>query len=1007
MTTESPSDAYEQWNTAIFRWLFNGRHANRPVYLHLESDEITEIQSTLEGEAGGDATKNFMQAVRGTLNLRDRGRYVFEPHFRRTLEWASDPASDSIPPFLGLLVFTSQAAALMRSDDHFRSSNYYARLCECLCLAVDEKNHLEASYRDHVTPIWGEYVNWLGLFNGTLGLPSTQSDYYARHVAFPLSQALVRASDRERLVDMFMAYHLVPGSTVSHSDMEELLRAWCTGSGGTPALSKLCTGGAITQLAEICLGELLTWDGAPRNIPKASGHNEIIPDTEILLAAQLTTQPSTKLSLYFCLSTAAPSSDSPYKLSDGASEFAKAAFDQGRAVMRIGNPLRQGLSLGHFDPEPHFPDALLTRFSFEDGDSQATWTPRSLKVLEFDGALRAYVEVPRVRIGSRYLVMSLQRSIDEIRAVLSVVARPGFAEHPTGAVAGVPTEWTLFSDVEIVDTCETTCIDAMPLVSLTRTTICLTRGFRLPESGTWLSACPPTYEVMGDRERASSIVLYGASLADPRRFEIPEAGSQCPFPSNAAGDYRLVLETGDSKPRASVPIRLRSGQLPRPETIALDDSNGLVDLCRDATSNDNNAHARNHGLNAHGHHGPLPPERIEIVARPASDESWSIYHAHAGEPPSCLSKGGGHHLILDDATRGGTAGRCKNCGAEEWIPRRAKGIKRGNAIIGRSIDSAVRAATQPTGLVENVAVNTPPGDVAELLDALSYLSIGSWTDFTGLARQVTDDVWGPAQLARELQAMNLVDFCHDSRTGAVSQWRVADTSVVEIPETGMGLVCGRRPLEFTEALKSVFGERLITTVTQHGVEKLIVRLDHHVRTCLDQCPTPNATPIRIDASLAKQLVASAQPIEYYATQFDEVNLPTRSEYLRKWRPLTDTWEQIEDLGREGLFRVEALPRRFAFSETSAERASHRACDGQVGKWIAGRRSGTPLMAYSQDSQILKCRIGTDLVGIYARMVVLNSGNVGLYGSDGSISYAGVSTMVAARLWASLGPKVAI
>ena len=70
-------------------------------------------------------------------------------------------------------------------------------------------------------------------------MPTAYAFDYRVHVGVPVSQALVRESDRLALQDLFAAYRLRPRQSISRSDMVRLLEDWLPGSGASAGLKRL------------------------------------------------------------------------------------------------------------------------------------------------------------------------------------------------------------------------------------------------------------------------------------------------------------------------------------------------------------------------------------------------------------------------------------------------------------------------------------------------------------------------------------------------------------------------------------------------------------------------------------------------------------------------------------------------------------------------------------------------------------------------------------------------
>src|SRR5690606_20527969 len=128
------------------------------------------------------------------------------------------------PPVLGLLAVLSATAEFMRHGDGMAEANYYGRLAQVLGVS-EHKELVAAGYRKVAEPFWRALNDWLVGLDGLRGLPTAYALQH-RYVGLPLSQALVRRGDRERLIGFFQSFGLSPGSDVPPAEMQILLTAW-------------------------------------------------------------------------------------------------------------------------------------------------------------------------------------------------------------------------------------------------------------------------------------------------------------------------------------------------------------------------------------------------------------------------------------------------------------------------------------------------------------------------------------------------------------------------------------------------------------------------------------------------------------------------------------------------------------------------------------------------------------------------------------------------------------
>lgn len=246
---------YEQWNDAIAYKLFCPENRGRPVYLQVDDDLLAEVGT----EFGLDPTasrNSFIRAVRTRAAL---DRMPLKKFFHLRV-WENDTSLP--PPFIGFLGLCVLAAFDMERDASkgISAANYYARFEDLLGARRPPKF-------DDVHELWERLNRWLDEdLNGKFGR-STARYVNHKHVGYPISQALVRQTDRNKLPLFYERCGLQPNEADLRVDfIQSELEQW----------SQLSTfpfdqrfkriferedSGTIRQVAEMVLAEYQVWDG--------------------------------------------------------------------------------------------------------------------------------------------------------------------------------------------------------------------------------------------------------------------------------------------------------------------------------------------------------------------------------------------------------------------------------------------------------------------------------------------------------------------------------------------------------------------------------------------------------------------------------------------------------------------------------------------------------------------------------------------------------------------------
>lgn len=191
-------DAYVRWYRALSEEFFGPPAVRRPVvlYLGLGTEERIRAEHGL--------TSGLADAVAQTL---DWGRpqhllgYILALNSGWKLLDRSAP-----PPTLPLLTCSVEAAKQMVSDETMLRSNFHGRWAQELGERPKEgrAKTLEKAYRDTVSPLWRELDEWIKEGRGDRGYSTITTDPHHSHIGYPISQALLRESDRQVLSKFFL-----------------------------------------------------------------------------------------------------------------------------------------------------------------------------------------------------------------------------------------------------------------------------------------------------------------------------------------------------------------------------------------------------------------------------------------------------------------------------------------------------------------------------------------------------------------------------------------------------------------------------------------------------------------------------------------------------------------------------------------------------------------------------------------------------------------------------------
>ena len=1004
---------YTRWNAAIATEFFSGRYGGRPVYIDLEADALGRIAQAIGLEHGGSVEERLTSAVVPTLGLAD-GASLFGAHVRRLRTWRTGER-DSPPPIVAVLALQSVVAEGMRSDEDLRASNYYGRFMQALGRDPDDQGFRQKVIRGFdadSAELWSALNHWIGEDGETRGIPTAYSFDYRVHVGLPMSQALVRASDRDAIRTLFSELELRPGQSIALEDMERLLSAWLPDSRLSRGLKTLCANeSALRRVAEVACIELQAWSGAVGDAPTIR--------RSIALTATLRRLP--KRALHIGLSIRVPEGVQRLRLEPGCSDAASATLASAAGEVVLGQPDEE--SWRPVLSELSVADLLLAHLRLSSGNLHVTRDPRTLIVLARPAEGGPFREADRVRLGSPHLLLAVDAIRERVEVELAKIARPGFRVHTS--MPGLPAGWLVIEGVEIVAISETRSPDLSPLIPLAWTEVAVEGGLKLPGRATWharstpeiratapagreialaiLREAPPSTDDMG-RPEESNAPPDASSTADPYIFQFEEAiVIDLSSIGLCDGDYRVQLFDGDLNGRAlgGTTLHLRSSCSPLlpvvQSTLAYALQSPLGALSAEP--------------GAHGAQGALLPDLVmldeemtshalapQLIGRDVPSEQdeaeppYSLERRSAA--PACFITGA-HHFVLESVPRGRRGweqafeGECKHCGLEKSFPARPRrrGVARGAAgrLSGAASAPSVSAVREPEALDHDL-----------LLDALCCIGTGTFSVMQQLVSQADDRPWAAHELARTLVSLGHLDVNLDEGLRPRS-WSISPTTLVASPHETF--IAGWRSPKLVDCLEDVLqavGGHIVRTQQDDGPSRVAVngvdrgQLDHIAAELSHRA----GILIGVSRDAPRRLARALPRLTSIRQDLVTATLPPGSR-LERLDPSSMRWTATSGASRPGAYRTGGLPRIVVHSDGHDSRMT----DSRLAKWLAA--DGTSLLAHDPARTRVICHRGTEPPSLYERALVLCSGLLPRPLEGHLVEYADVDQGVAAALAARL------
>jgi hypothetical protein len=908
----------------------------------------------------------------------------------------------------------SLVAETMHEGGGMKPHNFWGRFEALLNLTGKQLDWFRNAYRKPIgastasTELWGSLNDWLEMLEGERGLPTAHPIGHD-HIGFPLSQALVRQTDRDHFADLFALNSLSPRSTLPSFDMETLLAEWisrkpCPASN---TLEKLWTTShdARRRITDVALLTLESWDGTS-SVKMRAGASPAVID---LVRARVVMRsfPSTRVDISFVVPARTEEDVESVEVL-GASGLVLGSIDL--------VPVASGY-LGLADP------TSIDLGSFLGGEVQLRRPrttqplrrrPRRIVPLRYDDLLQSFVECERVQRGEESLLIVRAELARQTSEVLSIVARPGFMQR--GGIPGVPEGWVLFEGVQVLSSMPVEMrskvrVDLNVLQPIATSQVVLQGGLRLPGNiAKWSSSIPP--ELVATADSGSSLA---ASLTCTRAMAHPApldrslkgcgevliwdlTGENLPD-----GDYEISIFDGDHKMKTE-PLRLRSADHP---AVNIDAEDSIVHLASHPgygliaarTGSEDAFQGATSGLPIDVN---LPPPAVPawFVARGESREARSesqLLRFPVPDDKSCMATGA-HSMSLETAMAGMTSveGVCKTCGLVKRLPA-FRGRKKSSKGGGKqpsapNIKLADLPPVEPTTAI----------DWSAAFDAVCHVGRGKVTALDRIASQMeATDLFGDA-FGRRLESLGHIEIYRSPTLLATSAFEVVDPYVCGLPG-GSAVLAGFRSEHLLVTMEDLVHELHGKVVTE-GIPSAppLLRVTelgdadlHLVAACMAEVL---AKPMRFIPNAAVQL-ASVLPALSAARDGLPATSMISARTIESWDPITARFVSADDASAPGAFRLTGFKRTY-IHRSPADLGSMRATlgDARIVKYLAALDVGRSLLGYDSEAKVLYVPLGADLPGLYGRAAVLASGRPPVENiKERILEYHGVPPELAAHL----------
>jgi hypothetical protein len=982
-----PWAEYAAWNDAIADVAFPELEVPKPVYLDLEGELLDEIGRRMSVDANA-VEETLAKIVSGTLRHDEGPAAIFAGHMVRMRSWIVDKRR-GVPPFLALLAAFCIAAEQMAAGDGMSSNNYYGRLRAVFGWDPHD-NRLDHAYRRVSERLWSELNRWLVELDGLRGIPTAFALSH-RYVGLPVSQALIRSADHERLKDFFRLLGFAPGTDVAPSDLVLPLGDWISANPSpvSSGLQRLWNNSSARErIAEAAAVSLANWDGSVR---EQVGDDQISSAGTLSLTLEMGGFPRKHfaLSALFYVNGATSPRPATVLTADPPTDIDLVPDLPGALGLGAGSSLHAG-------------DVLEGVLRIKDGLTQRVLErrPRRLVVFREDDLSRRWIESPQVMLGDNVRLLVHEDLLSRLTETLGTIARPGW--QIAEAYPGQPAGWVVLADVEVFShpgalVSTTKMDDLLPLVPLTRSQLKVAGGFALPGRvrGRWHSWAPPEIRAISDTPEG-----FVVRLVDEHRFDATEEPVEhvvAEWSDNGTGvvvesladlglvdgDFRVELvPTGARTPLSTSPILLRSSDTPDAHQWSVVDSlgyaRGIGVLGVEAS--DEEAVVTGHIV------PPVQRAGEALVEVPASPR-W-VTGRHQPSTPrspvritvpdanSCIRTGRHVEMIETVATdsqgrplQAWSYGRCKGCGLVRRYPTRLRRSSYGH---GRDRDQTDASST----VVHDLSALAPARhasihDYATAFDALLHTGGGPWSQLERIALQVEPTALFVDQFARNLEVLGHIDIRRDSKTLQPTHWEVCPTALVG---TGQDyLFAGFWPNQLYEDTSRSLADEGLDLVTGEVSEAPTPYFVNEVSLPGVALRYLTEREITVVENAWQDLVSFLPPLSDVLSGLPRQAASIEGE-IRRFQTSDASWVKVASMEAPGAYRI----RRFSTVDLvrtteDVEHGTIARSTVHLSKHLAALMEGQPLLSYDRETGSLVTPLGADLPALYGRAAVASSG----------------------------------
>lgn len=974
-TTMNLTTAYIKLNEHIGDLIFSGRFAGRAVYLTLGHTEQLELAHRLDCNSETLGTR-CCEIVSNVLH-RSAQPYV---HITKASNKWRFSGQQGYPPFLALLYVLSYAAELMEAEGDFAANNYYVRLRSAV--KVDD-SHLRSGARS-TEHFWKLLSRWLIDNDFELGRPTASSNGNWKYVSYPISQALIRASDRNLLQNIFVKYNFTPADQVTVDSIKPFVDDWMRSSQPNARLKSTWRKADLRQrIYEVACDSFYDWveTAAAEEIDYPILQTSGSQNNLSLILSIVPSFLKRKLALNVGQKNSPPENAASFKDEQG-NEF------------KLGHHIYG--TFATIDPNPFGANAALFSYPFK-ASCEATrirWSPRlAIPFIKSDSG-SYWSEVSRCSIGMKHIILvrDTPKMISSFEVFLNETSTGEAKLLDKNSLAGIPEGWQLYSDVCIIKSDVEVEQQLQPLLPLsTELAPQISDGIQISR-GVWHSKSPISINYQAEKSPTKIEVLQPRLGDEPIKTQLSNNKFVSMKPNLLDGTYTVNF-FAENKPKFSFDFAFRSADRPRPlhrQNIERIFYNGIIHSTKEKISDDE-THVSgvivktSQQVNLTKSHDNSANIQNTLIARNEDDELMlSDNYLKNCLPPDvktedildkpCIERGF-HYWICETTEEKVSLStplemQCKQCHMNVLMRNRGK-KQAANKVVSRTNSKQTTKATNST-----IFSGTQNIDHNKLYDALCYLGTGSVTALERLTADTNVDLWSMQKLLHAYSDLGLLDLYTPLNSNYSKSWAVPEAAALLLPD---GKICltGFRSDSLIEQLRSKVEDRNGTFSTfeyddrpnKFEIENISA---NDAISLFDGINDPLGRNVHFVSNFHELISKVLRYLNGFEDTLHEITIGNNLLNLRKFDATKSKWHSVDDCREPGSYRFDHPNRIYCYKHTNGMifRGSYN-----VVKLMAARLDNVKLHSYDKHTKKFFSTLGAEPTGLVSRALVLCAGEL--------------------------------